>query len=71
MLLHHIIQSLCTEAVLTALRSQFPQIYSSKEKVCIDPKALKVEKKDFDIAMQRIVPAGRRGMDSYLKFFLL
>ncbi|KAK6111346.1 ATPase associated with various cellular activities (AAA) family protein [Brugia pahangi] len=54
------LKSLCTEAVLTALRSQFPQIYSSKEKVCIDPKALKVEKKDFDIAMRRIVPAGRR-----------
>ncbi|CAG9537519.1 unnamed protein product [Cercopithifilaria johnstoni] len=51
---------LCTEAILTALRSQFPQIYSSKEKVCIDPKALKVGKKDFDIAMRRIVPAGRR-----------
>ncbi|VDK85575.1 unnamed protein product [Litomosoides sigmodontis] len=54
------LKSLCTEAVLTALRSQFPQIYSSKEKVCIDPKAIKVEKKDFDIAMRRIVPAGRR-----------
>ncbi|MCP9265534.1 ATPase family AAA domain-containing protein 2B isoform 1 [Dirofilaria immitis] len=54
------LKSLCTEAVLTALRSQFPQIYSSKEKVDIDPKALKVEKKDFDIAMRRIVPAGRR-----------
>uniref|UniRef100_A0A915Q642 Bromo domain-containing protein n=1 Tax=Setaria digitata TaxID=48799 RepID=A0A915Q642_9BILA len=54
------LKSLCTEAVLTALRSQFPQIYSSKEKVDIDPKKLKVEKKDFEIAMRRIVPAGRR-----------
>uniref|UniRef100_A0A0R3S4M1 Bromo domain-containing protein n=1 Tax=Elaeophora elaphi TaxID=1147741 RepID=A0A0R3S4M1_9BILA len=54
------LKSLCTEAVFTALRSQFPQIYLSKEKVRIDPKALKVEKKDFDIAMRRIVPAGRR-----------
>uniref|UniRef100_A0A8R1TTD0 Bromo domain-containing protein n=1 Tax=Onchocerca volvulus TaxID=6282 RepID=A0A8R1TTD0_ONCVO len=54
------LKSLCTEAVLIALRSQFPQIYSSKEKLYIDSKALKVEKKDFDIAMRRIVPAGRR-----------
>ncbi|KAL3982959.1 ATPase associated with various cellular activities (AAA) family protein [Acanthocheilonema viteae] len=54
------LKSLCTEAILTALRSQFPQIYLSKEKVYIDPKALKVEKKHFDIAMRRIVPAGRR-----------
>uniref|UniRef100_A0A1I8ET20 Bromo domain-containing protein n=1 Tax=Wuchereria bancrofti TaxID=6293 RepID=A0A1I8ET20_WUCBA len=68
------LKSLCTEAVLTALRSQFPQIYSSKEKVCIDPKALKVEKKDFDIAMRRIVPADftipSRILDDRLKILL-
>ncbi|VDN57439.1 unnamed protein product [Dracunculus medinensis] len=54
------IKSLCTEAVLVSLRSKFPQMYTSSEKLMIDPALLVIDKSHFITAMQRIVPAGLR-----------
>lgn len=54
-------QYLCTEAVLVALRSRFPHIYMSKERLKLDTSDLVIDKNCFTLAMRRITPASRRG----------
>ncbi|VDM45538.1 unnamed protein product [Toxocara canis] len=54
------LKSLCVEAVFTALRKRFPQIYVSDEKLMIDPTQVVVTKDHFFSAMKRIVPAACR-----------
>ena len=58
------IKALCTEAGLSALRHQFPQIYASKEKLQLDLSRIKVSARDFQHAMQTIVPAAQRAVVS-------
>ncbi|KIH67096.1 ATPase, AAA family [Ancylostoma duodenale] len=53
---------LCTEAVLVALRSRFPHIYMSKERLKLDPSDLVIDKNCFTTAMRRITPASRRDL---------
>ncbi|CAJ0603191.1 unnamed protein product [Cylicocyclus nassatus] len=56
------LQFLCTEAVLVALRSRFPHIYMSKERLKLNPSDLVVDKDCFITAMRRITPASRRDL---------
>ncbi|KAL6737449.1 hypothetical protein Aduo_011091 [Ancylostoma duodenale] len=56
------LQYLCTEAVLVALRSRFPHIYMSKERLKLDPSDLVIDKNCFTTAMRRITPASRRDL---------
>ncbi|KAJ1364369.1 Lex-1p [Parelaphostrongylus tenuis] len=56
------LQYLCTEAVLVALRSRFPHIYMSKERLKLDSSLLIVDKECFTTAMRRIIPASRRDL---------
>ncbi|NXD77601.1 ATAD2 protein, partial [Halcyon senegalensis] len=58
------IKSLCTEAALSALRRRYPQIYRSSKKLRLDVASIKITAKDFDIAMQKIVPASQRAVAS-------
>uniref|UniRef100_A0A158R684 Bromo domain-containing protein n=1 Tax=Syphacia muris TaxID=451379 RepID=A0A158R684_9BILA len=51
---------LCTEAFLSALRLQFPQIYVSNKKLQVDAEKVMVDKSNFICAMRRIVPSCRR-----------
>ncbi|CAJ0959275.1 unnamed protein product, partial [Mesorhabditis belari] len=53
---------MCTEAVLISLRSRYPHIYMSREKLKIDPNELAVSREHFLQAMQRITPASRRDL---------
>lgn len=55
-------QALCTEASLVALRRSFPQIYSSDDKLLVDPSAVQVLRQDFDAALRAITPASGRAV---------
>ena len=57
-------KALCTEAGLSALRHQYPQIYASKEKLQLDLTRIKISARDFLQAMQTIVPAAQRAVVS-------
>lgn len=54
------LQALCSEAVIQALRRQFPQIYNSTKKLLLDADKVKVQKIDFIKAKNMIVPAAHR-----------
>lgn len=54
------IRALCTEAALNAVQGTYPQIYSSNEKLIIDPSKIKVTPKDFIVAMDNMVPSSQR-----------
>lgn len=54
------LQALCSEAVIQSLRRRYPQIYNSRQKLLVDPNAVKVDKIDFLRAKKYIVPAAHR-----------
>nr|XP_018904780.1 PREDICTED: ATPase family AAA domain-containing protein 2-like isoform X2 [Bemisia tabaci] len=54
------LRSLCSEAVIQALRRRYPQIYKSSLKLLLNPDNVKVEKLDFEKALQSIVSASSR-----------
>lgn len=51
---------MCAEAALLALRRRYPQVYLSKDKLLLDLSKINVERRDFEQAVQRIVPASQR-----------
>ena len=54
------LQSLCAEAALLALRRRYPQVYNSKDKLLLDLSQINVKRRDFEQAVQRLVPASQR-----------
>jgi SpoVK/Ycf46/Vps4 family AAA+-type ATPase len=58
------LRALCTEAALNAVQGTYPQIYSSDEKLIIDPSTIKVLAKDFMISVNKIVPSSERSASS-------
>ena len=58
------IKALCTEAALLALRRRYPQIYTSDKKLLLDVDSIEITARDFDKAMQLIVPASQRSAAS-------
>lgn len=58
------LRALCTEAALNAVQGTFPQIYSSDQKLIIDPTEIKVLAKDFMISVNKIVPSSERAAAS-------
>ncbi|XP_066902229.1 ATPase family AAA domain-containing protein 2 isoform X2 [Halyomorpha halys] len=58
------LKSLCTEAVIQALRRVYPQIYTTSQKLLINHERVKVKKCDFDQAQRSIVPAAQRVVPS-------
>ncbi|XP_045109499.1 ATPase family AAA domain-containing protein 2-like isoform X3 [Portunus trituberculatus] len=54
------LKALCAESALVALRSKYPQIYSSRQKLVIDVSSLVVRMCHFRVAMRKIVAAGQR-----------
>lgn len=54
------LKSLCAEAALLALRRRYPQVYNSREKLLLDLSQINVERRDFEQAVQRLVPASQR-----------
>ncbi|XP_038199344.1 ATPase family AAA domain-containing protein 2 isoform X1 [Arvicola amphibius] len=58
------IKSICTEAALCALRRRYPQIYTTSEKLQLDLSSINISAKDFEMAMQKIIPASQRAVAS-------
>ena len=58
------LRALCTEAALNAVQRRYPQIYSSKEKLLIDPKTIHVTPKDFMISIKKMTPSSERSASS-------
>jgi SpoVK/Ycf46/Vps4 family AAA+-type ATPase len=58
------LRALCTEAALNAVQGTYPQIYSSEEKLIIDPSTIKVLAKDFMISVNKMIPSSERSASS-------
>lgn len=54
------LKALCAEGALVALKRRYPQIYSSSLKLQIDCGQIQILTRDFERAMEHIVPASRR-----------
>lgn len=58
------LRALCTEAALNAIQGTYPQIYTSDDKLLVDPKTIKVLAKDFMISVNKMVPSSERSAPS-------
>ncbi|XP_058524487.1 ATPase family AAA domain-containing protein 2 isoform X2 [Ochotona princeps] len=58
------IKSICAEAALCALRRRYPQIYTTSEKLQLDLSSINISAKDFEVAMQKMIPASQRAVSS-------
>jgi SpoVK/Ycf46/Vps4 family AAA+-type ATPase len=54
------LKALCTEASLQAVRRAYPQIYTSHEKLELDPEEVRISRVDFMAGMNKVVPAAHR-----------
>ncbi|KAI9817975.1 MAG: hypothetical protein M1832_004496 [Thelocarpon impressellum] len=58
------LRALCTEAALNAVQRRYPQIYTSNEKLVIDPTSINITAKDFMISVKKIIPSSQRSTSS-------
>ncbi|EGW31090.1 uncharacterized protein SPAPADRAFT_52267 [Spathaspora passalidarum NRRL Y-27907] len=58
------LRALCTEAALNSIQRKYPQIYSSNDKLKINPSKVTVIAQDFMKAMEKIVPSSARSTSS-------
>jgi ATPase family AAA domain-containing protein 2 len=58
------LRALCTEAALNAIQRTYPQIYSAKDKLVVDPMRIDIHAADFMISMKRMVPSSERSASS-------
>ncbi|KAL7789881.1 hypothetical protein V8C37DRAFT_385368 [Trichoderma ceciliae] len=58
------LRALCTEASLNAIQRTYPQIYSSKEKLLVDPAQISVHASDFMISIKKLIPSSERSATS-------
>ncbi|KAI0603088.1 hypothetical protein F4775DRAFT_587617 [Biscogniauxia sp. FL1348] len=58
------LRAMCTEAALNAIQRTYPQIYSSKEKLVVDPDKIVVQMVDFTLSKKKITPSSERSSTS-------
>lgn len=58
------LRALCTEAALNAIQRTYPQIYSSEEKLVVDPSKITIRATDFMISIKKMVPSSERSASS-------
>ncbi|ELR04240.1 hypothetical protein VC83_00293 [Pseudogymnoascus destructans] len=58
------LRALCTEAALNAIQRTYPQIYSSNDKLIVDPDKIKITAKDFMLSIKKMVPSSERATSS-------
>ncbi|KAK4202713.1 hypothetical protein QBC40DRAFT_135646, partial [Triangularia verruculosa] len=58
------LRALCTEAALNAIQRTYPQIYSSKEKLVVDPSKINISATDFMISVKKMIPSSERSTSS-------
>lgn len=60
------IRALTTEAALLAIQRAYPQIYTSSEKLMLDPSSVEVRSQDFALALEKIQPSTARSAGTSL-----
>lgn len=58
------LRALCTEAALNAIQRTYPQIYSSEQKLVVDPSKISIHATDFMISIKKMVPSSERSASS-------
>ncbi|KAK4241716.1 hypothetical protein C8A03DRAFT_12059 [Achaetomium macrosporum] len=58
------LRALCTEAALNAIQRTYPQIYTSKEKLVVDPDRITIHASDFMISVKKMIPSSERSTSS-------
>jgi ATPase family AAA domain-containing protein 2 len=58
------LRALCTEAALNAIQRTYPQIYSSNEKLIVNPDKIKITAKDFMLSIKKMIPSSERATSS-------
>ena len=58
------LRALCTEAALNAIQRSYPQIYSSTEKLLVDPNNISVHASDFMMSIKKLIPSSERSATS-------
>lgn len=58
------LRALCTEAALNAIQRTYPQIYSSEQKLVVDPAKISIHATDFMISIKKMVPSSERSASS-------
>ncbi|QUC18666.1 uncharacterized protein UV8b_02907 [Ustilaginoidea virens] len=54
------LRALCTEAALNSIQRTYPQIYSSTEKLIVDPDKISVHASDFMMSIKKLIPSSER-----------
>lgn len=54
------LRALCTEAAINSIQRTYPQIYSSKEKLIVDPEKISIHATDFMISIKKLIPSSER-----------
>ncbi|KAH6661945.1 ATPase [Plectosphaerella plurivora] len=54
------LRALCTEAALNAIQRSYPQIYSSQDKLIVDPAKIDIHATDFMISIKKMIPSSER-----------
>ncbi|EEY22766.1 ATPase family AAA domain-containing protein 2B [Verticillium alfalfae VaMs.102] len=58
------LRALCTEAALNSIQRTYPQVYSSKEKLIVDPGKIQCHAADFMMSIKRMIPSSERSAGS-------
>lgn len=58
------LRALATEAALNAIQRTYPQIYSSQEKLLVDPAKIDVHASDFMMSIKKLIPSSERSASS-------
>jgi SpoVK/Ycf46/Vps4 family AAA+-type ATPase len=58
------LRALCTEAALNSIQRTYPQIYSSKEKLIVDPDKISIHATDFMLSIKKLIPSSERSAAS-------
>lgn len=58
------LRALCTEAALNAIQRTYPQIYSSEQKLVVDPAKISIHATDFMRSIKNMTPSSERSASS-------
>lgn len=61
------LRALCTEAALNSIQRTYPQIYSSQEKLIVNPDNITVHATDFMMSIKKLIPSSERSATSGAK----
>ncbi|KAK6209529.1 ATPase [Colletotrichum tabaci] len=54
------LRALCTEAALNAIQRTYPQVYSSKDKLIVNPDNISIHATDFMLSIKKMIPSSER-----------